>query len=100
VNLAESKLTLLEEQKTSKKQSWWQKLSQSINLAGTWLFLQVLFVSHNTTIAMQPNLSMSRGNAWRTGSVHASDALCCACNGPLHGWTQPEYLIRASGLAA
>lgn len=26
------------------KKSWWQKLSQSINLAGAWLFLQVLFV--------------------------------------------------------
>lgn len=61
VNLADSKQTLLEEQETSKKQSWWQKLSQSINLAGTWLFLQVLFVSHNTTIALHPNLSMLRG---------------------------------------
>ena len=62
MNLAESKQTLLEEQETLKKQSWWQKLSQSINLAGTWLFLQVLFVSHNTTIALQPKLSMSRGD--------------------------------------
>ena len=86
MNLAESKQTLLEEQETLKKQSWWQKLSQSINLAGTWLFLQVLFVSHNTTIALQPKLSMSRGDLpASTGSVHASDALCCACNGPLHG---------------
>lgn len=62
MNLAESKQTLLEEQETLKKQSWWQKLSQSINLAGTWLFLQVLFVSHNTTIALQPKLSMLRGD--------------------------------------
>ena len=61
VNLAESKQTLLEEQETLKKQSWWQKLSQSINLAGTWLFMQVLFVSHNA-IALQPKLSMYRGD--------------------------------------
>ena len=37
--------TLLLEAERLRKQTWWQKLSQCINMAGTWLFLHVLFVS-------------------------------------------------------
>ncbi len=50
--LAESKQTLLEEHNILEKQSWWQKFSQSINLAGTWLFMQVLFVSDNNALLL------------------------------------------------
>ena len=39
------KVALLPEPKPFRKQTWWQKLSQSVNLAGVWLFLRVLFVS-------------------------------------------------------
>lgn len=37
--------------KRMNKQLWWQRISQSINLAGTWLFLQILFVSLSTFAA-------------------------------------------------
>ena len=38
----EDALLMVDKHKAQK--SWWQKLSQSINLAGAWLFLRVLFV--------------------------------------------------------
>ena len=38
-------VALLPETKPLRKQTWWQKLSQSLNMAGVWLFLRVLFVS-------------------------------------------------------
>ena len=40
--MGEDALLMVDKHKTQK--SWWQKISQSINLAGTWLFLRVLFV--------------------------------------------------------
>ncbi len=43
-------VALLSEARSSRKQTWWQKLSQSLNMAGVWLFLRVLFVSPSSPV--------------------------------------------------
>ena len=47
-DLSKAEEAPLLEEADLKKQSFWQKLSQIINLPGIWLFLQILFVSHAT----------------------------------------------------
>ena len=44
------KVALLPEPKPLRKQTWWQNFSQSLNLAGVWLFWRVLFVSQSIPI--------------------------------------------------
>ena len=72
---------------------WWQKLSQSINLAGAWLFLQVLFVRLSPRIPM----ASPHAGAWICGTIYVLYAHALVCGMPLLVHPRRQWPVTGAG---
>ena len=63
------------------KKSWWQKLSQSVNLAGAWLFLRILFVRLFLRLCILLSDPVRLRSKHKMCPVYTCKSLHCAISG-------------------